>query len=561
MRKHIGAATAALVTAGLVTAAPAGHAAVPFGPRPVVLATSVAGPVIGTELVALGDRMIFPAEDPVHGTELWVSDGTPTGTRLLKNLVPDDGGVAGSDPRRLVVFKNRVFFAADDAAGDTELYVTDGTAAGTKLFKALDAGRPIGLDSDPQELTVAGGRLYFHASTVVGGASGGEEPWVSDGTVSGTRLLKDIAVGSGGSEPSEFTAFGNRVAFVAYGDNEDLYVTDGTTAGTQLLHSGWDESGPSELTALGTRLLMVGTRSSSVGRELWVTDGVQPTPTLVKDIYPADGGNSGPEDLTAFAGRVWFSAYEPSTGTELYRSDGTTAGTVRVGDVAPGSTSSSPRFLTPWGTALYYVAGDGVDVNALFRVGATGAPTKVLATDPGGDSGISWPRAVGPRLVFAASTPATSHEWWTSDGTTAGSAQLVEHNPDGQGAQPGYVVRAAHSTAVLVGVRNGIETVYAYTTRPSSTVVRPKASYTARQARLKRIVVPVVVRGASGLTGTVTLRAGTTVLGRAKVVDGKASVRIGKRLVVGKHRVRATYSGSLRARTSTSPVAVVKVVR
>ena len=63
------------------------------------------------------------------------------------------------------------------------------------------------------------------------------EPWISDGTVEGTRLLKDIEPGVLGSDPREFTAVGDLVFFSAFdtAHGRELWVTDGTTQGTRLV--------------------------------------------------------------------------------------------------------------------------------------------------------------------------------------------------------------------------------------------------------------------------------------------------------------------------------------
>ncbi|BBH39037.1 hypothetical protein myaer102_15570 [Microcystis viridis NIES-102] len=69
-------------------------------------------------------------------------------------------------------------------------------------------------------------------------------------------------------------------------------------------------------------------------------------PFLVKDINP---GSSNPYDLTAVGNTLFFAASDGVNGRELWKSDGTAAGTVLVKDINPGSgfyTSSNPRYLT-----------------------------------------------------------------------------------------------------------------------------------------------------------------------------------------------------------------------
>src|SRR6266571_4778448 len=72
------------------------------------------------------------------------------------------------------------------------------------------------------------------------------------------------------------------------------------------------------------------------GRELWKSDGTAAGTVLVNDITPGSGG-SGPDELTIVNGTLFFRAFDPTDGYELWKSDGTAAGTVLVNDIAPGS--------------------------------------------------------------------------------------------------------------------------------------------------------------------------------------------------------------------------------
>jgi ELWxxDGT repeat protein len=102
--------------------------------------------------VALGDgRALFAADDGATGRELWVSDGTAAGTRMAADIAP---GAQSSDPRGSVALGDgRALFSAwkwaDDGsdASDSWTWVTDGTAAGTAPL--LDAGLFSGVSLDP----------------------------------------------------------------------------------------------------------------------------------------------------------------------------------------------------------------------------------------------------------------------------------------------------------------------------------------------------------------------------------------------------------------------------
>jgi ELWxxDGT repeat protein len=84
-------------------------------------------------------ELFFRATDGVSGNELWMSDGTAAGTQLLANIAPDDG-TASANPSELVPFAGQVYFTADDGVSGVELWRSDGTAAGTAHVKDVDPG-------------------------------------------------------------------------------------------------------------------------------------------------------------------------------------------------------------------------------------------------------------------------------------------------------------------------------------------------------------------------------------------------------------------------------------
>src|ERR1700727_405934 len=96
----------------------------------------------------------------------------------------------------------KVLFNADDGTHGYELWVTDGTAAGTSLVDI----NPVAGDSSPGDITALGnGEALFDAND----GTHGFELWVTDGTSAGTSLVTDINPGSGGSYPYAISALGN----------------------------------------------------------------------------------------------------------------------------------------------------------------------------------------------------------------------------------------------------------------------------------------------------------------------------------------------------------------
>ena len=111
---------------------------------------------------------------------------------------------------------------------------------------------------------------------------------------------------------------------------------------------GTGASTPNQFTAVGDTVFFTASDGLN-GVELWKSDGTAAGTSLVKDIYPgiepqfSEAGSSAPADLTAAGGLLYFFAEDGVHGGELWRSDGTAAGTFMVKDIRPGSGSSVYR--------------------------------------------------------------------------------------------------------------------------------------------------------------------------------------------------------------------------
>jgi len=110
-------------------------------------------------IVVAGGKLFFTAKTDANGDELWVSDGTTAGTKMVKDINPGSGSAS---PRFLVEMDGKVYFQASDGTNGVELWVSDGTEAGTTLIKDLYAGSN---SSAPELLTPLKGNLLFSAST------------------------------------------------------------------------------------------------------------------------------------------------------------------------------------------------------------------------------------------------------------------------------------------------------------------------------------------------------------------------------------------------------------
>ena len=184
-------------------------------------------------------------------------------------------------------------------------------------------------------------------------------------------------------------------------------------------------------------------------RELWKSNGTAAGTVLVKNLN--GGGSSNPASLINVNGTLFFQAVDVGVGTELFKSDGTTAGTVLVKDLFAGSSGSSPINLTNVGGKLFLRAFDPAIGQTLWVSDGTEAGTIELA--PGG---LALPGLanVGPFLTDANGTAyfsagGTGNDLWKSDGTLAGTVPVMI------GAQPQDLTNV-NGTLFFSGVPGGV---------------------------------------------------------------------------------------------------------
>ena len=168
----------------------------------------------------------------------------------------------------------------------------------------------------------------------------------------------------------------------------------------------------------------------TTGFELWKTDGTEAGTMLVKDIEPGDG-SSNPTSLTNLNGTLIFAATTALRGKELWKSDGTAAGTVMVYDINPGVGSSNPDSFLVSGTALLFAATDIDHGRELW--GTTGNnELTILIKDIQPGTGSSNPTSLFQtpfQINFAANDGTTGIELWKTDATVAGTSLISDINP------------------------------------------------------------------------------------------------------------------------------------
>ena len=305
-------------------------------------------PLYFSNYLTVGDKVYFNGPNPSdpYASELWVTDGTAAGTMPLET----HDGFAGN----MTSLNGLLYFTNESQ----QLYVTDGTPAGTQplLVSGLGVDTSIGL-------AAANSWVYFTAYD-----NAGLQLWKTDGTTTGTTVVKSFVenlTSTSGIAP--MTAVNGRLYFVLteWNGNESLWTSDGTAAGTVPVKTFPtaakypDLSNFSDLTAVGD-LLYFTANDGVHGREVWRSDGTVASTYMLTDLNPVALTGSNAKSLVNFDGRLYWSANDGIHGQELWTTNGIAGGTHLVSDINPGSYGSDVDQLTASQGRLYFWADDGV---------------------------------------------------------------------------------------------------------------------------------------------------------------------------------------------------------
>lgn len=342
-----------------------------------------------------GRRWVFSAVDPVNGRELWVTDGTTAGTSLLIDIA---GGSVSTSPGGFVRLDRSVVFGAASQGPTIGVFRWDGSRAPATLVAANDANTPpLSIRTVRSGLGVPGG-AYF-----VGLPNGGlESLYFTDGTAGGTRRLTSIA--------------------------------ESTPA--QIKYTPWNqETGPAFTGApVGTSLVFSGS-APAIGTELCITDGTPASTRVLRELSPGTG-TSAPRSFEAIGGKVYFYATTPSSGAEPWVTDGTFDGTVQLADVFPGVGSSevpsanfpNRKAFVAYGGRVYF-AGQTSSITAPTLLSTDGTPAGTR-TEPLGSVAFSGSTrafaSTGTSLVFFGFTPALGDELYAIDAVGAAPRLVAE---------------------------------------------------------------------------------------------------------------------------------------
>jgi ELWxxDGT repeat protein len=342
-----------------------------------------AGVTNGKLVFAAFNNFVTPTDTINKNLELFVSDGTSNGTTLLKEINPNGTSYLNS----FYTFKNKVYFYANDGVIDG-MWVTDGSALGTNLIKNIRFRAYYNNLQLPNVFQIDSLHFIFAADTTATKTN----LYISDGTAAGTQMLKDFNPTNiiSHADPGHFVRVANnKVVFTAKTASlgEELYVTDGTAAGTTLLMDinpgtadmlTWND-GFTQFHSDGQRAYFFA-NDGVHGAELWTTDGTVAGTMMVKDINVGVGKSL--KSLSGFAtlnGFTYFVANTPAEGTELYKTDGTAAGTSMVFDFRPGPNSGVAESIVTLNNQLIFAGTiDGGETNVFSLNPITNATQRLI---------------------------------------------------------------------------------------------------------------------------------------------------------------------------------------
>ncbi|MEP7373959.1 MAG: T9SS type A sorting domain-containing protein [Chitinophagaceae bacterium] len=433
-------------------------------------------------MIAIGSKVYFSASTDGYTYHLWVTDGTEAGTKILDGV----NGGSGYSPQQFIAVNNTVYFIGDGIGYRTAIWKTDGTAVGTSLVTDIYSLDYFGYDIE--QATAVNGILFF---TFYSG-SYGRQVWRSDGTVDGTFMVKNVsAYGSDNNAPMQLTAYNNKLYFSADdGTGRKLWISDGTEIGTTyapgnndilmqtdnlqfnfsqpfpilnnvLYLSGYtyaDGNGlykynaatntglvlvkdlspsadaifilPGESRVVGNTLYMK--INNSVGGwhdELWSTKGDAASTKLVKSFAGEPGAFM--LSLKNGYGTLYFVKYDVVYGGELWKSDGTTAGTMIVKDVNAGPKTSQPWYITECNGKVLFSLHETKTGAELWSTQGSSASTTLVkdintTSTYSSNAGTFYNGIIATKngVLFGAFEPATGGELYKSDGNENGTELL-----------------------------------------------------------------------------------------------------------------------------------------
>jgi ELWxxDGT repeat protein len=333
----------------------------------------------------------------LHEGKLWRTDGSAAGTEQLL-----DDGSGGFNNASLLALGERLVWLAEGNAG-IRVITSEGTIATTRIAAELPLRHL-------RNSTMVDGKIYFAASGTDADGYGTDELWVTDGTAAGSQRI--LRPSYSNVVTAEFARLGNSTYLLT---SSQLWRTDATPAGTHKVFEATDLARASGLTAWQDSLFFTAAVGSQFPQERWLfrSNGTALGTVPLARVGPETYGYQV-TILTPLGNSLYFRGSDPAHGEELWATDGTAAGTRRVADIAPGAASSSPRGITAAGGRLFFAADDGEHGFEPWQSDGTAAGTRLVAdlAPLGFSSDPAEFTAAAGLLYFRADDGARGAELW-----------------------------------------------------------------------------------------------------------------------------------------------------
>ncbi len=405
--------------------------------------------------------LLFPAlflvAAAVLGAELWSTTGSWNGTALIQ---PGHVKFSLPTPPDLVVFAGKLYFTADDGEHGVELWSTAGDGNDTEMVldvntekEADDAAQKRTLSSNPSNLTVFSGKLYFTADDGVNGV----QMWSTTGSGNGTEMVCLIGRGPKGVNVGNLTGFNGKLYFTADDGvhGVELWSTTGSAAGTEMVldldevrvnpedrkSNRTRSSNPANLTVFNGKLYFTADDGVN-GVQLWSTTGHRNGTEMVCLIGRGARGGSV-RNLTVFDGKLYFTADDGLSGVQLWSTTGSGNGTEIVRLIGKGPRGAEPAELIVFNGQLYFTANDGVHGIELWRTTGSGNGTEMVLdlnkakADPRNkesnrtlSSNPSHLTVFNGKLYFSADDGVHGVELWSTTGSAAGTEMALDVNTE-----------------------------------------------------------------------------------------------------------------------------------
>lgn len=305
----------------------------------------------------MNGKFYFTAENGSTGEEMYVYDGSTVKLQFDHDFGPDS-----SKPDHYFVTNNVLYYSVITQAEGRELWSFSGTGAPARITD-VNPGTGDGV-SGPFALLK--GILYFIGNDGINGT----ELWSYNPATTTTAMVANIATGGGSSNPANLTVLNGKMYFSAttFTHGRELYEFDGTNPPARVSDISPDalsSLSPADRSAFAwfDDKVFFAAKGISGENHLYTYDPATNTVNLDQKINA--NGDSGPRELVIYNNRLFFTANDGSSGYELFAYDGINA-PVLIGDLCPGSNSSIPTWLTPIGDELYFTANNcttsGIDL-------------------------------------------------------------------------------------------------------------------------------------------------------------------------------------------------------